>query len=182
MPATLWQFDPTHSRVGFAVRHLMVSKVRGEFAKWSGTFAFDPDRPEASTVAVDIDAASLDTKEPQRDAHLRSGDFFDAEHFPTLTFRSTKVERAGAQRFSVAGDLTIRGVTRAVTLDVDYAGQVKDAWGGTRAGFSARTTIDRKEFGLVWNMVLEAGGLTVGDQVEIDIEIEAVRQADVKAA
>ena len=175
MFATKWEFDQAHSNVGFSVRHLMVSKVRGQFTKWSGTLQFDATRPESAVVEVRIDAASIDTHEPQRDAHLRSPEFFDAAQFPELTFKSTKVERAGDGRFLVAGDLTIRGVTRPVVLDAEYGGQVTDFQGGTRVGFSARTSIDRKDFGLTWNMVLEAGGFAVADKVEISLELEAIQ-------
>ena len=181
MPNTSWTFDPTHSQIGFSVRHLMVSKVRGEFTKWKGSFDFDPARPELAAVAVEIDAASIDTHEPQRDGHLKSPDFFDVAKFPTLTFKSTKVERAG-ENFRVAGDLTIHGVTRPVTLDVEFGGQVTDMQGGTRAGFSAKTIIDRKDFGLTWNMVLEAGGIAVSEKVGINVEIEAVKAAVVAVA
>ena len=181
MSVTSWSFDPAHSHIGFSVRHLMVSKVRGEFTKWNGTLDFDPARPEAAVITAVIDAASIDTHEAQRDGHLRSPDFFDAPTHPTLTFKSTKVEKAG-ESYRVTGDLTIRGVTRAVVLDAEFGGQVTDLQGKTRAGFSAKTAIDRKDFGLVWNMVLEAGGFAVADKVEITLEVEAVQAAPVAAA
>jgi polyisoprenoid-binding protein YceI len=174
MFATTWTFDPTHSQIGFSVRHMMVSKVRGEFTKWTGSLDFDAARPEATKVAVTIDAASIDTHEPQRDGHLRSPDFFDAEKFPTLTFTSTRIERDG-EHYRVTGDLTIRGVSRPVVLDAEFGGQVTDMQGNTRAGFSAKTSIDRKDYGLVWNMVLEAGGIAVADKIEITLEVEAVK-------
>ena len=177
-----WQFDPSHSSIGFSVRHMMVSKVRGEFTKWNGTFAFDDARPEAAAVNITIDAASIDTREAQRDGHLRSPDFFDAATYPHLTFASTKVEKVGAGDFKVYGDLTIRGVTRPVVLDAEYSGQVKDMQGGTRAGFSAKTSIERKDFGLVWNVVLEAGGFAVADKVDIHLDIEAVQAVVAVAA
>lgn len=176
-----WQLDHAHSSIAFSVRHMMVTKVRGEFTKWTASLDFDAEHPERSTVAVDIDAASIETREPQRDAHLRSADFLDAEHFPTLTFRSTRVERAG-DGLAIHGDLTIRGVTKPVVLEAEVSGPVKDAWGGQRTGFSARTAIDRKDFGLVWNMALEAGGLLVGDRVEIQLEVEAVQALAAAAA
>ena len=176
MSTTTWDFDPTHSNVGFSVRHLMVSKVRGQFTKWSGTLQFDAAHPESAVVDVQIDAASIDTHEPQRDAHLRSPDFFDAARFPELTFKSTRVERAGDDRFKIAGDLTIRGVTRPVVLDAEFGGQITDFEGGTRAGFSAQTAIDRKDFGLTWNIVLEAGGFAVADKIEITLELEAIQE------
>lgn len=182
MSQSEWQFDAVHSHLGFSVRHLMISKVRGEFTKWSGSFLFDDAHPESATVTVDIDAASIDTREPQRDGHLRSPDFFDAAAFPHITFVSSTVERSGPTEFKVHGDLTIRGVTRPVVLDAEYGGAVKDMQGGTRAGFALKTAIDRKDFGLLWNVVLEAGGFAVGDKVEINIELEAVKVAAAVAA
>lgn len=176
-----WDFDVVHSSVGFWVRHMMVSKVHGRFATWKGAIELDEANLAASRVEVTIDAASIDTKEAQRDGHLRSADFLDAEKFPHLTFKSTGVEKRGEGELRVTGDLTIRDVTRKVTLEVEYAGRQKDPWGGERAGFSAKTSIDRKDFGLTWNKALEAGGILVGDKVEIAIEIEAVK-AQSKAA
>ena len=175
-------FDPVHSSIGFWVRHLMVSKVHGRFVQWSGALDFDEQDPTASRVSVSIDAASIDTKEPQRDAHLRSADFLDAEHFPQITFRSSAVTRQPGGDLRVTGELTIRGVTRPVRLEVEYAGRVKDPWGGERLGFSGRTAIDRSDFGLTWNQLLEAGGVAVADKIEISIEIEAVRSVPQVAA
>ncbi len=176
-PST-WDIDTVHSSVGFTVRHLVISKVHGRFARWSGTLALDDARPERSRVEARIEAASIDTHEPQRDAHLRSADFLDAERHPEITFHSTATTRAGDGRFELAGDLTIAGVTRPVRLEVEALGRAKDPWGGERAGFSARTTIDRSDFGLVWNQALEAGGVVVGDKVEITIEVEAVLKSE----
>jgi polyisoprenoid-binding protein YceI len=170
-----WDFDLTHSSINFWVRHLMVSKVHGRFTKWSGQLEFDEASPGGSRVEVQIDASSIDTKDAQRDGHLRSADFLDVEKHPNITFRSTGVESAGEKRYRVKGDLTIRGITRPVALDAEYAGRVKDPWGGERAGFTAKASIDRKDFGLTWNQTLDAGGVVVGDKVEIDIEIEAVK-------
>jgi len=170
-----WEFDLTHSSINFAVRHLMVSKVRGRFSKWTGSIELDEQNPAASRTEVQIDASSIDTKEEQRDAHLRAADFLDVGKHPHILFRSTKVEAAGDSRYRMTGDLTIRGVVRPVVLDVEYAGRVKDPWGGERAGFTATTSIDRKDFGLTWNQTLDAGGVVVGDKVEIDLEIEAVK-------
>jgi polyisoprenoid-binding protein YceI len=181
MTATAWDFDASHSSINFYVRHLMVSKVHGRFAIWSGTLLLDDDDITRSTVSVTIDAASVDTKEPKRDEHLRNADFLDAEKFPHLTFASTSIDKTGDDELAVHGDLTIHGVTRPVTLTVELAGQVKDPWGGTRTGFSAKTHISRKDFGLTWNLALEAGGIVVGDKVEIGLEIEAVK-AVAKAA
>lgn len=137
--------------------------------QWDGT------NPTASKVDVTIDAASIDTHEPARDTHLRSADFFDAEHFPQLTFRSKQVEVLDGDNLRIIGDLSIRGVTREVILDVESLGSVKDPWGGTRAGFTARTSVNRKDFGLTWNVMLEAGGVTVGEKVEITVDVEAVQ-------
>jgi polyisoprenoid-binding protein YceI len=178
---TTWNFDPTHSNIGFSVRHLMISKVRGEFGKWTGTFEHDESDPTRSKLEVHIDAASIDTREEKRDAHLRSADFFDVEKHPELLFVSTRVDRDGDD-FVVAGDLTIHGVTRPVELKVESLGRSKDPWGGERAGFSAATSISRKDFGLHWNVALEAGGVVVGDEIKIAIEIEAIRAAEQKVA
>ncbi len=176
-----WSFDTAHSHVGFSVRHLMISKVRGQFDKWSGTFEYDESEPSRSKLEVHIDAASIDTRDEKRDAHLRSPDFFDVEKFPELVFRSTGVEKDGDD-FLVAGDLTIHGVTRGVQLKVESLGRTKDPWGGERAGFSATASVNRKDFGLHWNVALETGGMLVGEKIEIGIEIEAVRQAGQQAA
>ncbi|HWB79615.1 MAG TPA: YceI family protein [Nannocystaceae bacterium] len=175
--ASTWNIDPSHSSVGFAVRHLMVSKVRGRFVDWRGTFGYDENDPTKTSVDIEIDAATIETKDDKRDAHLRSADFLDAEHHPKLTFRSNGVKRIDEENFEMVGDLTIRGVTRPVALAVEYAGRTKDPWGGDRIGFSAHTSISRKEFGLEWNVALEAGGVLVGDKVEIQIELEAIRAA-----
>jgi polyisoprenoid-binding protein YceI len=172
-----WEFDLVHSSIGFWVRHMMVTKVHGRFAKWNGKLEFDEQAPAASRVELQIEAASIDTQEPQRDGHLRSADFLDAEKFPSLTFKSTSVEPAGEGNFRVKGDLTIRGTRRPVVLEVEYGGRVQDPAGGQRVGFSARTSLSRKDFGLNWNQALEAGGVLVGDKVEVLLEVEAVRKA-----
>ncbi|MGZ3407117.1 MAG: YceI family protein [Polyangia bacterium] len=179
---TTWSFDPSHSNIGFSVRHLMISKVRGQFNQWTGTFEYDESDPTRSKLEVHIDAASIDTREEKRDAHLRSPDFFDVEKYPELVFVSTSVERDGGDDFVVHGDLTIHGVTQPVQLKVEGLGRTRDPWGGERAGFSAATTISRKDFGLHWNVALEAGGVVVGDKIEIGIEIEALRAAEQKVA
>jgi polyisoprenoid-binding protein YceI len=171
-----WDFDVAHSSINFSVRHLMVSKVRGQFTKWSGSLEFDEQEPTRARVEAQLDAASIDTKDAQRDAHLRSADFLDTERFPTISFKSTGIEKVGDARFSMKGELTIRGITKPVTLDVEYAGRAKDPWGGERVGFSARTSIDRKDFGLTWNQLLETGGVLVGEKVDIELEIEAIRR------
>jgi polyisoprenoid-binding protein YceI len=176
-----WLFDTQHSSIGFAVRHLMISKTRGVFTKWSGSFAYDAADPTQSRLDVRIDASSIDTKEEKRDAHLRSPDFFDVEKFPELRFVSSLVERDGDD-YVLAGDLTIHGITRPVELRVESLGAGKDPWGNERVGFAARATINRKDFGLHWNQALEAGGVLVGDKVEITLDIEAIRAVAQKVA
>lgn len=182
MSTTQWDFDLSHSSVNFHVRHLMVSKVHGRFVKWNGTLALDEQDLTRSSLDVTIDASSIDTKDEKRDAHLRSPDFLDVEKFPKLTFKSTSITRDGDDEYKVVGDLTIHGVTKQVTLAVEGGSVVKDPWGGTRTGFSAKTAINRKEFGLGWNVALEAGGFLVGDKLEITLEIEAVKKAASAAA
>lgn len=182
MTTTNWNFDLAHSSVNFHVRHLMVSKVHGRFSLWGGTLEIDNDDITRSRVDVSIDAASVDTKEDKRDAHLRSADFFDVERFPALTFKSTKVEKTGDEELAITGDLTLHGVTKSVKLAVELGGQAKDPWGGIRTGFSAKTSINRKDFGLGWNAVLETGGVLVGEKIEITFEIEAVQAAAAAAA
>jgi len=171
---TTWKIDPAHSSVEFSVRHLMITTVRGRFTGIQGTVLNDAGDPAGSSVEVVIDPATIDTREPQRDAHLRSADFFDVEKFPTLTFRSTAVEGTIGKSFKLKGDLTIHGVTRPVVLDVESEGQVKDAWGGLRSGFTATAKIKRSEFGLTWNQLLEAGGVTVSDEVKISLDVQLV--------
>ncbi|APR77938.1 YceI family protein [Minicystis rosea] len=164
--------------MGFWVRHLMVTKVHGAFTKWSGTLALDEDDVTRSQLDVRIDVASIDTKEAQRDGHLRSPDFFDVEKYPEMIFKSTSVERASDGNLRVRGDLSLHGVTKSVTLDVEDSGRAKHPMtGDLRAGFSARTSILRSDFGLTWNAVLEAGGVAVSDKVEINLEIQAFRPA-----
>ena len=182
MSTSQWDFDLVHSSVNFHVRHLMVSKVHGRFTKWGGTLELDDEDLTRSRVDITIDAASIDTQEPKRDDHLRSADFLEVDKFPSLTFRSTEIKREGDEDYTVVGDLTIRGVTRRVTLRVEGGGRVTDPWGGTRTGFSARTSISRKDFGLTWNVALEAGGFVVGDKLDITLEVEAVKKAATAAA
>jgi polyisoprenoid-binding protein YceI len=174
-PAT-YDIDGSHSRVGFSVRHMMVSTVRGEFKKFTGTAYIDEKNPASSKVSLEADVTSIDTGEPKRDAHLKSPDFFDAAKFPKLTFASTSVSRA-AGGYSVKGDLTIHGVTKPVTLDVEaLSPEMKDPWGGLRRGTHARAKIDRKDFGLTWNKALETGGAVVGDEVTLDLDVELLKQ------
>lgn len=170
-----WSIDATHAEVGFAVRHLMISTVRGRFGGVSGTVSFDAQNPAASKVDVTIDANSIDTRQEQRDAHLRSPDFLDVAQFPTLHFVSKKVEGDLNGDFTLSGDLTIRGVTKPITLEATAEGRGRDPWGNERAGFSAKGKFDRSEFGLTWNQALEAGGVVVGDEVKISIDVELVR-------
>jgi len=170
-----YALDPTHTTVAFVAKHLMVSKTRGRFGDFEGTIVI-AEEPLDSSVAVTIDAASIDSRTPDRDAHLRSADFLDVENHPTLSFRSVAVRHVGGDDFAVDGELTIRGVTRAVTLAMELEGVVADPWGGQRLGFSAHTEIDREDWGLTWNMALEAGGVVVSKKVKIEIEGEAVRQ------
>ena len=178
----LWKIDPAHSQVTFSVRHMMISNVHGRFESFGGTVNFDEQTPTNSTVDVEIDAASINTREPQRDAHLKSPDFLNVEQFPKITFKSTKVEVSDANHGKLYGDLTIRDVAKPVVLDVEYAGQSKSPWGTTSAGFSATTKINRKDWGLEWNVALETGGVLVGDTITINIELEIVKQAQTEAA
>jgi len=171
-----WTIDPTHSIVEFAVKHLVVTTVKGRFRELEGTLAIDEGHPENSSVWAAVDVASIDTAVADRDAHLRSDDFFNAEKYPKITFRSTRVERVDDTRFKLVGDLTIRDVTREVVLDGEYEGQVDDPWGNRRAGFTATTQISRRDFNVKWNELIEAGGAVVGDNVKITLNIEAVRQ------
>jgi polyisoprenoid-binding protein YceI len=170
-----WAIDPSHSSMEFVVRHLKVAKVRGRFGEFSGAIHID-ENPRDSWAEATINAASIDTRDPQRDEHLRSSDFFDTANFPTLNFRTTGIELSEGVPSRVRGDLTIRGVTRPVTLDVEFQGLAIDPWGNERAVFSAGTTINREDFGLTWNQPLETGGWLVSKEVRIDLEIEAVRQ------
>ena len=175
---TLWKIDPAHSAAQFSVRHLMISNVRGEFTKITGSATFDPSDLSKASVEMTIEAASINTREPQRDEHLRSADFLDVANYPTLTFRSTRVQPIGEETFKLTGDLTIRGVTRQVTFEMEGpTPPVKDPWGNTRAGVTGSTKINRKDFGVSFNALTEAGGVMVGDEVKITIEAELVQTA-----
>ena len=178
-----WTVDPTHVEVGFSVRHFMISTTRGRFGTVTGTVLFDEAHPQNSRIDVTVDVSSVDTRNTQRDDHLRSPDFFDVANHPTMRFVSKSIQgdiKRG--EFRVIGDLTIRGVTKEVTLDVTGDGSViKDPWGGERTGFSARGKINRSDFGLTWNVALEAGGVAVSDDVRIEIDVELVKQAEVAA-
>ena len=170
--AKTFTIDKSHSEVSFQVRHL-ITKVRGHFEEYAGTVEFDAENPTNSKVDFSIQTASIDTKEPQRDGHLKSPDFFSVEEFPTITFHSTRVEPKGGDDYDVIGNLTVRGVTKEVVLPVTHLGTAKDPWGNEKLAFEAETVINRKEFGLNWNAALEAGGFLVGDDVKVSLQIQA---------
>jgi len=171
-----WVIDAAHSQIAFSVRHLMVAKTRGRFNSFSGNVDFDEQTPANSSVNVSIEASSIDTLNEQRDGHLKSGDFLDVANFPTLSFVSKKVEVVDDSHGRIIGDLTIRGVTHEVVLATEYNGQSKSPWGSTSAGFSAETKINRKDWGLEWNVILETGGVLVAEEVAISIELEIIKQ------
>lgn len=170
-----YSIDVAHSQVGFVVKHMMVSKVRGRFGAFEGQVTVADD-PADSSVEVTVDLASIDTRDPKRDEHLRSADFFTVEEHPTMTFRSTKVSHDRANRWIVDGDLTILGVTRPLQLEVEFEGAAKDPWGGTRIGFSAKGEVNREDYGMTFNSALETGGVLIGKRAAIEIEVEAVKQ------
>jgi polyisoprenoid-binding protein YceI len=178
---TTWAIDASHAEVGFSVRHLMISTVRGRFGGIEGTVTLDESNPNASKVDVTIDVSSIDTRQAQRDAHLRSADFFDADNHPTMHFVSKRIKGDVTDEFTVVGDLTIRGTTREVSLEVKAEGRGMDPWGNERAGFSAKAKINRSEFGLTWNQMLEAGGVAVGDEIKLSIDAEVVKQQPAEA-
>lgn len=171
-----WAIDNSHSEIGFSVRHMMLSTARGVFGAFSGTVDFNETTPAASKVDVTIDTASINTRDEKRDGHLKSPDFFDVEKYPTITFNSVSVETTSATTGKLHGNLMIKGVTKPAVLEVEYLGQAKSPWGTTSAGFSAKTSINREDFGLVWNAALETGGVLVGDKVTITIDLEIVKQ------
>ena len=171
---TKWKLDPTHTVVEFSAKHLMISTVKGRIADIEGTINIDEKNPRNPSVEATLKTASIDTRTDQRDDHLRSGDFLNVEKYPEIKFRSTRFD-GDRKAFKLTGDLTIRDVTRPITLDVEFEGQTKDPWGGERVGFSAKGKIDRRDFGLTWNQVLEAGGVAVGNEIKIGIEVEAVK-------
>ena len=177
-----WVIDSAHTEINFTVRHMMISNVRGQFQNLSGTIEFDEANPAATKVDVQIEAASVNTKDEKRDGHLMSPDFFDVAQYPYLTFKSKRVEVKDASHARLIGDLTIRDVTKEVSLDVEYNGSAKSPWGTTSAGFSAKTTIKRKDWNLNWNVALETGGWLVSDDVHINIELEIVQQPEAAPA
>jgi polyisoprenoid-binding protein YceI len=175
--ADTWQIDPGHSTVGFTVRHMTISSVRGQFDKVAGTITANGNDPASVAIEATIETASIDTRSADRDSDLKSPNFLDVAKYPTMTFKSKKVEAAGPGKFNVVGDLTLHGVTKEVTLAVEVPdAPIKDPWGNTRAGASATTTISRKDFGLTWNKMIEAGGAVVGDAVAVEIDVEAVKK------
>jgi len=175
---SIYQIDTSHSAAQFKVRHMMIANVKGEFDKVSGTVNFDPANPAASSVEATIDASTISTRDEQRDGHLKSADFLDVEKFPTINFKSKKVTATGSDSFNVIGDLTIHGVTKEVKLDVEeLTGEAKDPWGNLRRGATAKTRINRKDFGMAFNVALEAGGFLVGEDVDLTIDVEMIAQA-----
>lgn len=173
VPAGTWTVDPTHTRIGFVARHMMVTKVRGSFADFSADVHIG-ERPSESSLRAEVQMASIDTGNAERDGHLRTNDFFDIEQYPTMTLRSTGLTGDG-ERFAMDAELTIKGVTRPVTFELEFDGVGQDPWGGTRAGFTATTTINRKDWGIEWNAPLETGGVLVGEKVEIELDVQLVK-------
>ncbi|MGH7605135.1 MAG: YceI family protein [Gemmatimonadaceae bacterium] len=171
---TAWKLDPSHTLVEFSAKHLMITTVKGRITDVEGTIYTDEKNPENSSVEVKLNAASIDTRTDQRDQHLRSADFLHVQKYPDIKFSSTRIE-GDKEHFKLTGDLTIREATRPITLDVTYEGRTKDPWGGERVGFSASGKIDRRDFGLLWNQALETGGVVVGNDVKISVEVEAVK-------
>ena len=173
---TAWNLDPVHSVAEFKVKHMMISNVRGQFAAVRGVLAFDETALTGSHLEVSIDAASINTHNPERDAHLKSADFFDVEKFPTLSFQSTAISRVGDQELAVSGDLSLHGITRNVVFKVEGpTAPARDPWGNTRMGVAASTKVNRKDFGLTWNAALETGGILVGDEVTITLDVQFVK-------
>jgi polyisoprenoid-binding protein YceI len=171
-----WNIDATHSQATFSVRHMMIATVRGQFNVLSGQLNIDETNPANSWVEAEVDASSVDTRDEKRDGHLRSPDFFDVEKYPKITFKSTNVEHIGGSDYKITGNLTLHGVTKPVTFDAEYHGQLKDIYGLQRAALTVKATINRKDFGLVWNVSLETGGVLVGEKVNIEIDLAAVQQ------
>ena len=173
-----WTIDSAHSEINFSVRHMMIATVRGRFEKFTGTIDFDENEPSRSSVDVQIEVGSINTREPQRDAHLKAPDFFDVENYPYITFTSKSIEVKGSNQANITGDLTIKDVTHEVVLEAEYAGQAQSPFGTTNAGFSASTRINRKDWGLTWNVALDTGGVLVGDEIKIEIELEIIKQSE----
>ncbi len=169
-----YSIDTAHSEISFSVRHMMFAKVRGQFKSWSADLKYDAAAPDKSTLRVEVDTASIDTREERRDGHLRSADFFDTEKFPKMVFESKRIEAQGKGRYKLIGELSMHGVTREVTLDVEQTGHGKDPWGNERLGFIASGSILRSEWGLTWNQALETGGVLVSDKVDIEVDVQVV--------
>ena len=182
MTTERWEIDASHSGIHFSVRHLVIAKVRGQFSRWSGALLVPDGDFDSASVEVTVDASSIETGVADRDTHLKSPDFFDTAQYPEITFRASRFEPKGDSDGRLVGTLTIKGITRDVELTVERLGRAKDPWGNDRAAFSAKTAIDRKDFGLTWNQALETGGFMVGDRVDLEIDIQAVRQAATKVA
>ena len=176
----VWVIDPAHSKATFSAKYVMINTVRGQFNVLSGQVHIDEQHPENSWVEAEVDAASIDTQNEMRDGHLKSPDFLDVEKYPTLHFKSTKIEHVKDEEYRVTGNLTIHGVTKEVTLDAEYSGQNKDPYNNLRAGLNAKGTINRKDWGLNWNMALEAGGVLVGDKLKIEIDLSVIEKAAVE--
>lgn len=174
--SAVFTIDPAHSSVGFSVRHMMLSKVKGHFTGMRGEITLDADSDVPVRVSAEVDAHSIETREEQRNGHLKSADFLHADEFPKLSFVATDVSANGAAAFLLTGDLTIRGTTRSVTFEGEILGRTTDPWGNDRIAYEAKARIDRRDFGLIWNQALEAGGLLVGEQVEIELDIQAIRK------
>jgi polyisoprenoid-binding protein YceI len=172
-----WDIDPSHTRLGFAARHAMVATVRGGFDVFSGQIEIDEANPAASSATVEIDAASISTGNAQRDEHVRGADFLDVATHPTITFRSTSAEKVDDDEYKLIGELTIKGVAQPVTLDLEFQGSSKDPFGNTRAGFEGKTTINRKDWGLSWNVAIEGGGILVGEKVKLELDVSAIKRA-----
>ena len=172
---TTYKVDVAHSEISFTVRHMMFAKVRGQFKAWNAELDYDAASPEKSSARAEVETGSIDTREAARDTHLRSADFFDAEQFPKMVFTSKRVEAAGKGRYKLSGDLTIRGETHGVSLDVEETGRGKDPWGNERIGFTAKGSISRSEWGLKWNQALETGGVLVSDKVDIEVEAQVIQ-------
>lgn len=171
-----WQIDASHSHIGFSVKHMMIATVRGQFKTYTGSLELNTEDLTRSSLSGEIEVSSIDTREPQRDDHLRSADFFDAANHPKILFKSTQIEQVEGNEFRITGDLTIRGVTKEIVLEAEYAGIHKDPWGNTRTGFTVTGSLNRKDFGLSWNAALETGGVLVGEKVKLELEVEAVLQ------
>jgi polyisoprenoid-binding protein YceI len=178
IPTGTYTIDPTHSRIGFVARHAMVTKVRGSFNEFDGTGSFDAANPTSAKLQLTIKAASIDTRNADRDAHLRSNDFFDMDTCPEIRFVSTAVEQTGDDEYQVTGDLTIKGVTKPVTIEFEYSGTAVDPYGNTRIGLDGKTTVNRKDWGVNWNAALEAGGVLVSEKVTLEFEVSAIRTAE----